>query len=225
MKPGTGAISGGMSALVLLGLISVAAAQTPAQKGSYLKNIEQCNKADLASLDARIEGCTAFIDARQGTKVALAVAFNNRGIARMAKRDYDGAIGDFSQAVEFNPTYTKPFNNLGVAYVKKGQYDLAIKAFDEAIKLNPNYAEALANRAGAYSKTRAYDRAVRDYDEAIRVSPDLGSAWSGRCWSRAMLGALQAALEDCDKALGAGTNNAASYDSRGLIYLKMGRLS
>ena len=39
-----------------------------------------------------------------------------------------------------------------------------------------------------------------------------------------MLGALQAALEDCDRALGAGINNAASYDSRGLIYLKMGRL-
>ena len=30
--------------------------------------------SDPASLDARIEGCTAFIDARQGTKIALAVA-------------------------------------------------------------------------------------------------------------------------------------------------------
>jgi hypothetical protein len=55
----------------LLWLASGAAAQTPAQKGSYLKNIEQCNKADTASLDVRIEGCTAFIDARQGTKIAL----------------------------------------------------------------------------------------------------------------------------------------------------------
>jgi tetratricopeptide (TPR) repeat protein len=39
-----------------------------------------------------------------------------------------------------------------------------------------------------------------------------------------MLGALRAALEDCDKALGVGSSNAASYDSRGLIYLKMGQL-
>ena len=39
-----------------------------------------------------------------------------------------------------------------------------------------------------------------------------------------MLGALQAALDDCDRALGAGMNNAASYNSRGLIYLKMGQL-
>src|SRR5207248_1257061 len=40
----------------------------------------------------------------------------------------------------------------------------------------------------------------------------------------AILGALQAALEDCNKALQSEPNNAATYDSRGLIYLKMGQL-
>jgi tetratricopeptide (TPR) repeat protein len=34
---------------------------------------------------------------------------------------------------------------------------------------------------------------------------------------------LQAALGDCNKALQSGLNNAATYDSRGLIYLKMGQ--
>jgi len=34
---------------------------------------------------------------------------------------------------------------------------------------------------------------------------------------------LQTALEDCNKALQSGPNDAATYDSRGLIYLKMGR--
>ncbi len=43
-------------------------------------------------------------------------------------------------------------------------------------------------------------------------------------WTRAILGALQAALEDCNKALQSEANNAATYDSRGLIYLKMGQL-
>ena len=49
------------------------------------------------------------------------------------------------------------------------------------------------------------------------------SVWNGRCWTRAILGALQAALEDCNKAIQSGSNNAATYDSRGLIYLKMGQ--
>jgi Tfp pilus assembly protein PilF len=36
---------------------------------------------------------------------------------------------------------------------------------------------------------------------------------------------LQAALEDCDKALQTDLGSAAAYDSRGLIHLKMGKLS
>jgi len=48
--------------------------------------------------------------------------------------------------------------------------------------------------------------------------------WNGRCWSRAILGELQAALEDCNKALQSGSADAATYDSRGLIYLKTGEL-
>ena len=47
--------------------------------------------------------------------------------------------------------------------------------------------------------------------------------WSGRCWTRAILGALQAALEDCNRALQSGPDDAATYDSRGLIRLKMGQ--
>jgi tetratricopeptide (TPR) repeat protein len=34
---------------------------------------------------------------------------------------------------------------------------------------------------------------------------------------------LQAALDDCNKVLQSWPNDAATYDSRGLIHLKMGR--
>jgi tetratricopeptide (TPR) repeat protein len=36
---------------------------------------------------------------------------------------------------------------------------------------------------------------------------------------------LQAALEDCNKALQSDSSNAATYDSRGLIYLKTGQVA
>jgi len=153
----------------------------------------------------------------------LAIAYNKRGNAYTAKGDYNRAIQDFDQSIKLNPTYIKPLNNRGVAYLRKGEYDLAIEAFDEAITLNPNYGEAFANRAGAHLKKNEYDRAARDYDAAIGLDPNLKAVWSGRCWTRAILGALQAALEDCNRAL-QGATNAATYDSRGLIYLKMGQL-
>jgi tetratricopeptide (TPR) repeat protein len=186
----------------------------------YFRNIELCN--DI-SPEARISGCTALIDEHQGTTTTLAIAYNNRGNAYTAKSDYDHAIADFDQSIKLNPAYIKPLNNRGVAYLRKGEYDRAIEAFDEAIALHPNYGEAFANRAEAHLRKNEYDRAVRDYDAAIGLDPNLKSVWSGRCWSRAIVGALQAAMEDCNRALQAATD-AATFDSRGLIYLKMGQL-
>lgn len=225
-----GAGIGGVALMVTLLLLgSHAAAQTPkAQpsklKDNYLGNIELCNRGlNRASLQSRIRGCTALIASGRGTTAALAIAHNNRGNAHATSGDYDRAIQDFDQSIKLNPAHARPFNNRGVAYLRKGEYGLAVKAFDEAIKLNPNYGGAFANRAGAYLKRGEYDRATRDYDEAIRLEPKLEAVWNGRCWTRAILGALQAALEDCNKALQSGPD-AATYDSRGLIYLKMGQL-
>jgi tetratricopeptide (TPR) repeat protein len=132
-----GIIDAGARIILLLLLASPAAAQTQ-KKDNYVRNIESCNRLDPASLQARIDSCTALIDAGQSTTTALAIAYNNRGNAYTAKADYDRAIQDFDKSIKLNPTYAKPFNNRGVAYLKKGEYDLAIKALDEAIRLNPN---------------------------------------------------------------------------------------
>ena len=199
--------------LLLLG--SPATAQAPKPSDGYLRGIELCNGSDRTSIDTRISGCTALINSGQSKTTALAIAYNNRGIAYTAKADYGRAIQDFDQSIKLDPAYAKPLNNRGAAYLRKGEYDLAIKSFDAAIKLRPNYGGAFANRAGAYLKKNEYDRAARDYDEAIRLDPNLEAVWNGRCWTRAILGSLQAALEDCNKALQSGINEAATYDSHG----------
>jgi tetratricopeptide (TPR) repeat protein len=63
---------------------------------------------------------------------------------------------------------------------------------------------------------------VRDYDEAIRLRPTWEAVWNGRCWTRAIMDELQAALADCNEALQLDPN-PATFDSRGLTYLKMGK--
>jgi tetratricopeptide (TPR) repeat protein len=47
--------------------------------------------------------------------------------------------------------------------------------------------------------------------------------WNGRCWTRAIIGELEAALADCNEALRLKPDVAATLDSRGLAYLKMGQ--
>ena len=137
-----GIVRGTASALILLSLGGVAAAQR-----SILKNIELCNGVDRTSPDIQIDGCTSLINSGKQTPQTLVIAYNNRGNAYVAKGEYDRAVQDYDQSIKLNPTYSRAFNNRGVAYQKKGEYDLAIKDFDEAIRLNAEYGNAFANRA------------------------------------------------------------------------------
>jgi len=129
-------------ATALLLCATQALAQLPPRKDNYLRSIDQCNRADLTTLDARINGCTLLIESRYATTTALAIAYNNRGNAYLAKGDFDHAIHDYDQSARLDRTYAKPLNNRGVAHLKKGELDLAIEAFDEAIRLDPDYGNA-----------------------------------------------------------------------------------
>ena len=204
-------------ALVLMFLIASAAAED-----SDIGNVAACNgKADV-SPDLRIEGCTALTKSADNPKV-LAIIYNNRGNAYVAKGQYDLAIADYGEALKDDPQYARAFNNRGVAYQKKAEYDLAIQDFDAALKLNPNYANAIANRAETYRKKGDYVSAAKDLDDAIRLQPNLAVLWNERCWTRAVVGDLPAALSDCNAAIQLTTTDASPFDSRGLTYLKMGQ--
>jgi tetratricopeptide (TPR) repeat protein len=78
-------------------------------------------------------------------------------------------------------------------------------------------------RAGRTRSDKGEDaRAVQDYGEAIRLNPAFEAVWNGRCWTRAKSANLQAALAHCNEALRLKPDVAATLDSRGLTYLKIG---
>jgi hypothetical protein len=58
------AIIGGVtSVFILLSFGSTTSTAQNPRKDSYVQNIQLCNGSDRTSLDSRIVGCTAFIDA------------------------------------------------------------------------------------------------------------------------------------------------------------------
>ena len=84
----------------------------------------------------------------------------------MDKGDYEGAITDFTKAIEKNPDYAYAYNNRGSAKYKAEQYSSAIEDFDKAIKLNGNYITAYLNRGNAKEMTRDIDGACADWKKA-----------------------------------------------------------
>jgi tetratricopeptide (TPR) repeat protein len=194
-----------------------------APRRSALRDLESCNGANRVSAELQIAACTALIETQIDTPQALAIAYSNRGNARVNKGDTDLAIADYNESIKLDPAFAKAFNNRGIAYTRKGDLDRAIADFDAAIAMTPDYAGGLANRARAYERKRDYDRALSDLNEAIRIQPALASLRNERCWIRAIKGLTDDALADCNEAIRLGPASAAKFDSRGLTYLKMSR--
>src|SRR5262249_41634526 len=107
-----------------------------------------------------------------------AVAFNARGMAKFAKRDYDGAIADFDSALRISPGFAEAHFRRGIVWETKGDFDRALADFDRALKLNPRLASAHNQRGGAHYFRGAVEAAIYDFSRAIELSPRFAEAYS-----------------------------------------------
>jgi hypothetical protein len=62
--------------------------------------------------------------------------------SRVAKREFDGSIAGFTEAIRLNPKQETPWHWRGHAYFSKKDYDRAFKDCFEAIRLEPKFAPA-----------------------------------------------------------------------------------
>jgi tetratricopeptide (TPR) repeat protein len=188
---------------------------------STREQIDQCeNKGNVYSPELVISACSAVIKSGGWRGKA---AYNNRGNAYFADKDYDRAIVDYTEAIRLDPKYALAQNNRGNAYKAKGDYDSAIADYTETIRLDPEDALAYFKRGNAHEAKKDYGRAIADFTEAIELNPNNANAFNSRCWNRALANRdLQGALADCNESLRLRPDDASALNSRGLVQLKLG---
>src|SRR2546430_5352225 len=76
----------------------------------------------------------ADFDETLGTSAA---ALANRGVARARQGDLDGAIEDYTRALELAPEDAEILFNRGNAWVAKGEYQRAVADFMPAVEAEP----------------------------------------------------------------------------------------
>lgn len=189
---------------------------------SRQESLDRCRSADP---DAKINGCTALIQAGQDTTESLSVIYNNRGIAYDDKGDYDRAIQDFSEAIHLNPNAEGAYYGRGYAYKKKRDYDRAIQDFNEAIHLNPNFERAYYDRGNAYIDKDDYDRAIQDFDEAIHLNSSGANNYNNRGVAYLRKGNYDRAIQDFNEAIQLNSNDTTAYLNRGGAYFAQPNLT
>ena len=141
--------------------------------------------------------------------------YHNRGNAKAAKGDFDGAIADFNEAIRLKLDFEDAFFNRGNAKTAKGDLDGAIADFDAAIHLKPDYVDAFLNRGNAKADKGNLDGAIKDFNEAIRLKPDYVDAFLNRGNAKADKGDLDGTIADYDEAIRLKPDYVVAFNNRG----------
>ena len=134
-------------ACVLWALPAPNAWSTGVEPGKDLRvDAAPCVAAAAAVDDDRTIGlCGALIDNEKTDKAGRIKALIARGAAFGRKDNTDRAIGDYSVALQLDPSLASIFNARGELWRKKGDRPKALADFGAALKLNPDHFVAKAN--------------------------------------------------------------------------------
>ena len=100
----------------------------------------------------------------------------NMGFALERQGKLEEAVGHFSEALRYNPSYVNAYYALGSVRLRQEKLDEAIRHFSEALGLKPDYVEAHNSLGVALERQGRTEEAVGHYSEALRINPDYAEA-------------------------------------------------
>ena len=98
-------------------------------------------------------------------------AFEN-GEEKYKERDFDGAIMDFTLALERDPGNSEILYQRAMCYYHLKKQSLALLDMDAAVEMQPNYSFRYASRAFMRDTFGDVMGAIQDYKQAIALDPE-----------------------------------------------------
>jgi tetratricopeptide (TPR) repeat protein len=157
---------------------------------------------------------------------ASASTYFDHGTMRFRKGDLDGAIEDFTKAIEISSRLgpTKLVRGNSVRGASGFSDSDSIGAASSITVIDPLTANALTSRGLARYEKGDIDGAVADWERAIRINPGLAAAYLDRGCARYAKGDAQGALADWNRAIQINPHLAEAYCNRGGLRQKLGDL-
>src|SRR6187401_3003876 len=101
------------------------------------QDLQDCHQAEH---ERRIEACTRIAENQFAPRATRAYTLSERGLAREARHDVEGALKDYSEAIRIAPGYAWSYSNRGRLYQNASSFEQSIADFSAAIRLEPTEA-------------------------------------------------------------------------------------
>ena len=151
-----------------------------------------------------------------------AQAWMERGITYARSGEHEGALEDYSVAIELAQHKALAYYNRGISYDALGLLEAAISDFGAALALDGSYGKAWHNRGYSYFKMGEWALAVDDLSKAIELDPQFAQAWNARGAAYAESGQFDKARRDYEQALSLDPQRADVFYNYGLMRYRAG---
>ena len=138
---------------------------------------EWAQKAYKAYQEEKYEDAVKFYDKAIDIDKEYTKAFNNRGLAKLKLKDYEGAEDDFITVLVLDPSNVTVRINLGNLEIRRNDPEQAIFYLSKAIEINPNLPKVFNNRGLAYQDKGEPEKAIDDFEKALSLDPEHASAY------------------------------------------------
>lgn len=139
-------------------------------------------------------------------------------------RDFAEAMVDIAAARALKPTSQEALEQLVALRVRRNEFELASKEIDDAIVLGLDRAVLLPLRASIEEEAGKLDTALATLQSAVDLTAGNAEVLNALCWMKAThKRSLDTALRDCSKAVERWDDPSPALDSRGVVYLQLGR--
>jgi len=186
------------------------------------EDVQGCAALRKGAPDKALEHCNRAIGSRMVWSKEKAQVRIDRGAILAERRDWDGAINDFSRALDSGRlqqgNQVIALHGRGTARIQKGDLAAGMADLDQALQLDPLHADAFANRALAWRMRGEHDRAIADADAALKVYTKHARALVQRGASLLLNGERDMALADLNEALRLEPGLQAARSIRGVLW-------
>ena len=137
-----------------------------------------------------------------------------RALQRFEGGYYKGAVEDYSNALEIDPSDAEIWLGRGLARERLKDYEGAFSDYTRAIDLKEDFFKAWINRGNVLFKLERYADAIQDFTVALLYQSNYAPAIYNRAMAKAKMKNKQGACEDLKLAEGLGMEVESKVKSK-----------